>query len=271
MRDIGGSQYKQGAQGVVDYIHLSRAELSVALEKSAALEKKHRAYQIKVAEAVDNLVERGVVPLASKMALYEELVNNPERAAEMLVKLSEQVGPPTLGAPGELEDLDSRDAIERFALDHTFEEKPEMAFNVVKGRPIGGALDHNVAPTAGEGIVAGMFVKRDATTGKLVKADGSAKEVAMFVLDDQGAFDVQEADSLPVLIMNALVETDQFIAGVFAPGDELQVSVTGGEEGKIKKHLLAGAPTVGWVDDTVTVDGIPMIRLILIGPIGAAA
>jgi len=146
-----------------------------------------------------------------------------------------------------------------------------MAMNVVKGWPLGGALDHNVAPTAGEGIVAGMFVKRDATTGKLVKADATVKEVAMFALDDQGAFDVIEADKIPVLIMNALVETDQFIAGAYAPGDELQVSEVGGEEGKLKKHLGAGAPTVGWLDDVVTVDGIPMLRLILVGPIGAAA
>ena len=146
-----------------------------------------------------------------------------------------------------------------------------MAMNVVKGWPIGGALDHNVAPTAGEGIVAGMFVKRDATTGKLVKADGSAKEVAMFALDDQDAFDVVEADKIPVLISNAMVETDQFIAGSYAPGDELEVSSAGGEEGKLREHTGGGSPTVGWVDELVTVDGIPMIRLILIGPIGAAA
>lgn len=146
-----------------------------------------------------------------------------------------------------------------------------MAMNVVKGWPLGGALDHNVAPTAGEGIVAGMMVKRDGTTGKLVKCDGTVKEVGMFALDDQAAFDTTEADKIPVLISGAMVETDQFIAGVYSPGDELQVSATGGEEGKIKGHLGAGAPTIGWVDDVVTVDGVAMLRFILIGPVGAAA
>jgi hypothetical protein len=146
-----------------------------------------------------------------------------------------------------------------------------MAMNVVKGWPLGGALDHNVAPTAGAGIVSGMFVKRDSVTGKLVKATGAVKEVAMFALDDQSAKDVAEADKIPLLIMNAIVETDQFIAGVYTYGDELEVSPVLAENGKIRKKVVAAAPTVGWVDDIVTVDGIPMLRLILIGPTGAAA
>ena len=102
------------------YVRTWQAELADALQKKATLEEMHHDYQVKIATAVDNLVESGVVPLASKMALYEELVNDPSQAAEMLVKLSERVGPPTLGAPGELEDLDTRDAIERFALEHTY-------------------------------------------------------------------------------------------------------------------------------------------------------
>ena len=145
-----------------------------------------------------------------------------------------------------------------------------MAMNVVKGWPLGGALDHNVAPTAGEGIVAGMFVKRSTVTGKLVKATGAVKEVAMFALDDQSAKDVVEADKIPLLIMNAICETDQFIAGAYVPQDELEVSPVPAEAGKIRKKLVAAAPTVGWVDDVVIVDGIPMLRFILIGPTGAA-
>lgn len=100
---------------MVSYIRTSQTEL----EKSASLRSKFHGYRVKIAMVVDNLVSRGIVPLADKMSLYEELVDSPEKAADMLVKLSTEVGPSTLGGPSDLNDLDSRDAIERFAMDHT--------------------------------------------------------------------------------------------------------------------------------------------------------
>ncbi len=145
-----------------------------------------------------------------------------------------------------------------------------MAMNVTKNWPLGGALEDSAKPKALEGIIAGMAVKRDAA-GELVKADGTAKEQAYFALDSQDAFDVIEADRLPYILGNAQVQTDQFVAGAYAPGDELQVSVTGGEEGLLKVHLAAGAPTYGWVDAVETVDGITMLTINKPLPMGAAA
>lgn len=145
-----------------------------------------------------------------------------------------------------------------------------MAMNVVKGWPLGGALDHNVAPTVGAGIVAGMFVKRDSSTGKLVKATGAAKEVAMFALDSQSDYDVIAADRIACIVSGAMVETDQFVADTYTPGEEMEVSTAGGESGKVRTKTAATAPTVAWVDSLSTVDGVPMLRLILAGPIGTA-
>ena len=145
-----------------------------------------------------------------------------------------------------------------------------MAMNVTKNWPLGGALEDSAKPKDLEGIIAGMAVKKDAS-GELIKAVGAVKEQAYFALDSQDAFDVIESKRIPYILGNAQVQTDQFVAGAYVPGDELQVSVTGGEEGLVKVHLGAGAPTYGWVDAVEVVDGVTMLTINKPIPMGAAS
>lgn len=145
-----------------------------------------------------------------------------------------------------------------------------MAMNVTKGWPLGGALEDSAKPKAGEDIIAGMAVKKD-SSGELVKADGTAKEQAYMALDSQDAFDVVEALRLPYIIGNAQIQTDQFVAGSYSVGDELQVSETGGEEGLVKVHTGGTAPTYGWVDKVETVDGVTMLTINKPDPMGTAS
>ena len=117
MTGVNSPLFQDVCGRMVSYIRSTQPQL----EKAAQLKEKFSAYQTKIAEVVDSLVDRGIVPLQNKVALYEDLVENPERAADMLCKLSEQVGPARLGGPSTLEDLgDSRDAIERFVMDHNY-------------------------------------------------------------------------------------------------------------------------------------------------------
>jgi len=144
-----------------------------------------------------------------------------------------------------------------------------MAFNVKKGWPLGGALEDSAKPKAGEGIVAGMAIKKD-SSGELVKATGAALEVSYMALDNQDAFDVVEADKLPYILGNAIVQTDQFVAGAYAVNDALQVSTVGAEAGKLVVHTGGTAPTWGWVDELVTVDGVSMLSVVKPVPMGEA-
>lgn len=148
-----------------------------------------------------------------------------------------------------------------------------MAMNVARGWPFEGAIQENYAPTTGEGIVAGMAVKLDPVTNKLVKADGTQKEVAFFALDDQAASDVRGADKLPVLVGNCTVQTDQYVAGVYAANTEVQISTVAGQEGQIIPHAGGTAPTYGWVTGNVTVtyDGTTMLEIFKPIPFGTSA
>ena len=51
-----------------------------------------------------------------------------------------------------------------------------MAMDIFKGWPLDGALNDNAKPKDGEGIIAGMAIKKDAN-GELVKADHPAHEL----------------------------------------------------------------------------------------------
>lgn len=144
-----------------------------------------------------------------------------------------------------------------------------MAMNVTKNWPLGGAVEDSAAPLAGEGIVAGMAIVKNAA-GLLVKAVGAPKEQAYMALDSQDSYDVIEADRLPYILGNAQVQTDQFVAGAYAPGDELQVSTVPAEAGLVTLHLGLGAPTYGWVDAVETVDGVLMLTINKHMPNGAA-
>lgn len=144
-----------------------------------------------------------------------------------------------------------------------------MAFNVKKGWPFAHPFEHSGAPKVGEAIVAGMAIKRDAN-GELVKAAGAAKEVSFMALNNQSDFSVQEANSLPFLIGNAVVMTDQYAVDVYAPGDELIVDSA--NPGKLKKRGLdVVAPTWGWVDAVEDHDGIEMLVIIKPAPMGKAS
>lgn len=114
MVDVDADAFRQFAQGVVSYIRTTQP----LLEKAAAYQKEVREYQKKVAHVVDALVKKGRVSIADGISLYNELRESPIKAATLLVQLSDQVGTVPLGGPSDLKDLDTRDAIERFALDH---------------------------------------------------------------------------------------------------------------------------------------------------------
>lgn len=140
--------------------------------------------------------------------------------------------------------------------------------NVKKGWPLAHPFEHSAKPKIGEAIVAGMAVKRDAN-GELVKADGTVLEVSFMALDDQAAYDVVEADRLPFAIGNMIVMTDQYAAGVYAPGDS--VVVDSGNPGMLKVGPGgAGEPTWGWVDSLETIEGVAMLSIIKPAPFGEA-
>ena len=142
-----------------------------------------------------------------------------------------------------------------------------MAFNVKKNWPLGGALEDSAKPKDGEGLVSGMFVKKDAN-GELVKADGSADEVAFMLVDNQDAFDVVESQRVPYIIGNAIVQTDQYEVDTYVPGDKLEVSAA--TPGKVRKATGGGAPTIGWVDGLETIEGLAMLTIIKPIPMGEA-
>jgi len=143
-----------------------------------------------------------------------------------------------------------------------------MAMNVTKNWPLGGALEDSAKPKVAEAIIAGMAVKLD-LAGELIKADGTALEDAYFALDSQDSFDVVEAEKLPYLVGNAQVQTDQFVADTYAPGDKLQVA-SGADAGKVKKHTGGTAPTYGSVQATEVVDGLTMLTINKPIPLGKA-
>lgn len=151
-----------------------------------------------------------------------------------------------------------------------------MAGNVKKGWPLGCALEDSATFTDGAAIVAGMAVKKDASTGKLVKATGAAKEVAFHALDRQAASDVETSGKLPYIIGNAICTTDQFVAGTYTPGDELIVKgLVTGAEGKVKERSgatgEAAAPTYGWFDRFEVIEGVNQMVFIKPVPNGKAS
>ena len=103
---------------VAQYIEYTQPRL----EKAAALGSSMQSYQLKVAEAIDKLVEKGLVPLQEKVAVYNNLANRPEKAAELLCKLSEQIDldRPSLGGPSDRFNVDAVDPIIGFCLGDSY-------------------------------------------------------------------------------------------------------------------------------------------------------
>ncbi len=88
--------------GMVSYIKHTQPQL----DKAASLRNSLAGYRVKIAHAIDTLVDRGVVPLQAKVNLYNDLAANPEKAAELLCELSEKMAggysPSLGGAAGRL-------------------------------------------------------------------------------------------------------------------------------------------------------------------------
>jgi hypothetical protein len=131
-----------------------------------------------------------------------------------------------------------------------------MAMDLYKGWPFDGALNDNAKPKASEGIVAGMFIKKDAN-GELIKATGAAGEQVYFALEDQDAFPVEAADKMAYIVGNAIVLTDQYTATGIIQGSELEVD--SGNPGKIK--LQASGDIIGWADGTVVRDELTLLKV----------
>ena len=134
-----------------------------------------------------------------------------------------------------------------------------MAMDIFGGWPLDGALHGNAKPKASEGIVAGMFVKKDAN-GELVKADGTAGEKAFFALENQSDYPVIEANKMAYIIANALVLTDQYDTGEVY-GYDTNLMADSGNPGKVKPHGGGAQPVVGFSDGKVTRDGIEYLKI----------
>jgi hypothetical protein len=141
-----------------------------------------------------------------------------------------------------------------------------MAMDVIKGWPLDGALNRNAKPKDGAGIVAGMFVKKDAV-GELLKADGVAGEVAYFSLENQSDYSVIGADSLAYVVGNAMMGTDQYDS-TKVYGYNTPVMVDNANPGKVTPWVAAtpgpgDSPVVATTDGFVTRDGIDYLILLI--------
>ena len=134
-----------------------------------------------------------------------------------------------------------------------------MAMDIYKGWPLDGSLNDNAQPLAGEVIIAGMAIKKDAN-GLLIKALGAAGEKAFFALENQADFAVVGAKKMAYIVGNAIVLTDQYIAaGITGYGQELEVSTVALEAGKLR--LRTTGPLYGWHDGTVVRDGVTYLKV----------
>lgn len=95
---------------IVSYIELTQD----IMEKKAAADKKLKE---KVAYAVDTLVSNRLVAPEDRNNIVSELGTYPEKIAELLVKVSNHVGPETLGGASEKVDASALDPIIRFVLE----------------------------------------------------------------------------------------------------------------------------------------------------------
>jgi len=93
------------------------------LDKAASLRESLQGYRVKIAQAIDTLVDRGVVPLQAKVSLYNDLAANPEKAAELLCTLSDKMAGASmlsLGGPSSRPNGAGLDPILSFCLDQSY-------------------------------------------------------------------------------------------------------------------------------------------------------
>lgn len=134
-----------------------------------------------------------------------------------------------------------------------------MAFDIYDGWPYGASTKDHAPAKADENIIVGMMVKK--VNGEMVKADGSAGERAFFALDSSEKEDVKFSRSLPYLVGDYIVLTDQFLAAAYVQDSPLQVA-GGGNAGKITLHAGGAAPIIGYYDGMVTRYGITFLKII---------
>jgi len=87
------------------------------LDKAAEIRGSLGEYRIKIAEAIDNLVDKGLVSLQEKVSVYNDLANHPEKSAELLCKISNKTsGYSPLGGPADRLNGEGLDSILSFCL-----------------------------------------------------------------------------------------------------------------------------------------------------------
>lgn len=118
-------------------------------------------------------------------------------------------------------------------------------------------------PTASEGIVQGMMVYRDNTTGKLKKAVGGAAEFAMVAENDQTTGACDNGERISCIIGPCEFLTSYFVADVYTLNQRLEVSPVGGAEGKLRAYSSGVPPIVGRYWGTVVRDGATLMRVLL--------
>lgn len=133
-----------------------------------------------------------------------------------------------------------------------------MAFDILDGWPNDGALTDNVKPKAGEDIIEGMIVQKDAAQ-ELVKADGTTGNV-WWAVQNQSDSDVKAADKMPVILSGAILLTDRFEPGAYNGQLSLEVSATPG----FVAPLAGGTQIEGvYSDGKLTRDGIEYLKVVV--------
>jgi hypothetical protein len=135
-----------------------------------------------------------------------------------------------------------------------------MAVDIVFGWPYNGAISYHGKPKDAENIIAGMAVKRH-TDSEIIKATGAANEAAFLVLQDQSSVDVVFAKSIPFIVKNAIILTDQYMADNYVIGEPLQVST--GTAGLLAKKTVPTSPVFGVFDGWEVRDSLTMMRVII--------
>ena len=74
-------------------------------------------YYVKIASVVASLVEKGYAPPEEKYSLTKEMVEYPEKIAEVLEQVIQSSELPVLGGPASNKPGSSMDALTRFALE----------------------------------------------------------------------------------------------------------------------------------------------------------
>ena len=98
---------------VVDYIEYTQP----LLEKAASSSHLSDEYFEKLAEAVDTMADNGLIDYSDRSLILEKLADSPEKVVEALCKLSEKIGPDTLGGPSDEINTSTLDPIFRFCFD----------------------------------------------------------------------------------------------------------------------------------------------------------